>query len=207
MEDDISYMTVSELEICRRTLMKACFPTDYSPTRERLMRDILMLKTVSNSKVGEEAVFAARAKPLPIVNKVVDFGETSMTVPTPPPRRYNKPGIVANAEKKAAVVREKKVSIRKQRRDTLLIAADEEDMTIRVPAVPKTKLGDAVAAVTTKVKVPKAVMESLEDPIAPKPRAPRKPKAEVESKEETETAIPPPLPTDSNPFSRYVRLT
>ena len=48
-DDDVALMTNSELEIYRRNMFLTCFPKGGHLPRERLLRDILLLKTVSNA--------------------------------------------------------------------------------------------------------------------------------------------------------------
>ena len=209
-DDDVTLMTVSELEIYRRSMFEACFPKGSHHPRERLIRDIMLLKAVSNSSVGAEAVEVARKgaaqKPrsIQVKTKPVAVGEggDEVAVPEPPLPSYNKPYIARYTEVRAA----KKAA---QRASALVAAQNEletDTMALKVPGIPATKRTPAVEPATARVSAPKPPSVTEGE----KPKAVRKPRAKKESQgvvkvEAVAAAAPPPAAEISNPFSRYVK--
>jgi len=207
-DDDVALMTNSELEIYRRNMFLTCFPKGSHLPRERLLRDILLLKAVSNSTVGADAVEMARKRvsgTTPVAMRtdsvpVGDDGDT-MIVPQPPLRNYNKDSITritqARRSKKAAAAA------------AALIAANNElesdTMAIKVPGTPATKRTAAVEPATARILAPKPPSVPDEE----KSKAVRKPRAKKETKgvvkAEPVPAAPAAPPEAPNPFSRYVR--
>jgi len=203
-DDDIMSMTLSELEIYRRTMFNTCFPKGNHFPRERLVRDILMLKAVSDSKAGAEAVEVARksSQTAPPISRRVEVPMTeegdTIAVPEPPLAHYNKAHIQRDAQRKRA----------KKAAEAVAAAANEletDTMEIKVPGNPATKRGPAIAAAVTRVAAPKPPPVSVEETS----KAPRKPRVKKEPqgvvKAEALPAAAPVPEAAHNPFSRYVK--
>jgi len=202
-DDEIMDMTVSELELYRRQMFLDCFPKGSTMTRQRLIRDILMLKSVSDSKSGAEAVEVARktSSSFPkMKTNIVTVSDAGDAIAIPEPvQHYNNAGRVTATR----VKREKRAA---DKAAALVAAGGElevDTMEIRVPGAPATKRGPAVAPATTRVSAPKPIAEPVEEKKKPgrPPRAKKEPQGVGGA---APVAAPPPVQEAPNPFSRYV---
>jgi hypothetical protein len=149
MEEDFANMSLAELRIYLRRLKSDVFPPSSHPRRSRVVNDINLLKTVTKSSAGMEAVTIARKsmkKPMAFEEVETEEG-ISIRRPVEALPTYVLPCDLRRNEKAKQIRRSKKVAV-----------SEEPPTEIKSPVIPeKPKKG-----APTKKEIPPVVAESVE---------------------------------------------